>query len=111
MGEPELPSLWAFGDPEPWRRGRVILITLALFHGIGQALVFLIALFGGDLETALALAITLALWWLLFAFIWFGSHWLRWLLDGWTLLVGFACFIGGSVMTPPRKSLPARSTS
>src|SRR5215217_4898441 len=61
MGEPELPSLWAFGDPEPWRRGRVILITLALFHGVGQALVFLIALFGGDLETGLALAITLAL--------------------------------------------------
>jgi len=60
-----------------------------------QTLVFLAALFGGGLEVALAVALSLVIWWLAFAFIWLGTHWVRWLLGAWTLLLGFALFIWG----------------
>ncbi|MDQ6622384.1 MAG: hypothetical protein M3Y86_02715 [Verrucomicrobiota bacterium] len=91
--EPE--SLWLFGDPEPWRRGRNILLTIGLFYAALQGALFFGALFLGALEMAFSLALVLVLWWLAFAFIWFGTHWLRWLLGGGTMLTGFALFIWG----------------
>ncbi|MFN2507678.1 MAG: hypothetical protein ABR589_02785 [Chthoniobacterales bacterium] len=95
MADDEPESLWNFGEPEPWRRGRAILLSIAAFFAIVQALIFLAALLGGALEGALALAISFALWWLAFAFIWLGTHWVRWLLGAWTLFLGFVLFIWG----------------
>lgn len=68
---------------------------MASFYAAVQALIFVSALLGGALETALSFATLLVLWWLIFAFIWFGTHWLRWLLGAWTLLAGFTLFIWG----------------
>lgn len=95
MADEEPSSLWNFGEPEPWRRGRTILITIAAFYATMQALIFFVSLLSGALEAALAFAIGLSLWWLAFAFIWLGTHWIRWLLGASTLLSGFALFIWG----------------
>jgi hypothetical protein len=91
----ELPSLWNYGEPEPWRRGRTILLAIAGCHGVVQALLFLAILFGRTIELALAFSLGLLLWWLAFAFIWLGVHWVRWLGGAWMLLVGLAIFIWG----------------
>jgi hypothetical protein len=82
--------LWreVVGDPEPWRKGRIILVSVALVNLLLQALSFFIMLLTG-VERALSLGVVLVLWWLMFAFIWFGTHWLRWLLGGYALLIGF----------------------
>jgi hypothetical protein len=93
--EDELPSLWLYGEMEPWRRGRIILVSIATFYALLQALVFFLFLFAGSLEIALVFAIGLVLRWLGFAFIWFGTHWVRWLLGASTLLSGFIYFIWG----------------
>jgi len=67
--EDELPSLWLYGETEPWRRGRTILITIGLFYATVHGLFFLAALLGGGLEIALVVAIALVIYWLAFAFI------------------------------------------
>jgi hypothetical protein len=95
MARDEPESLWNFGEPEAWRRGRNILITMAAFYATVQAIVFVMTLLGGGLEVALGIAINLVLWWLGFAFIWLGTHWIRWLLGAWTMALGFVLFIWG----------------
>ena len=86
--------LWreVVGDPEPWRRGRIIIVCVGVVNFLIQALIFYVSLTAG-VERALSLALVLVLWWLMFAFIWFGTHWLRWLLGGYSLLIGFADMI------------------
>ncbi len=95
MPEEELQSLWLYGEMEPWRRGRNILLIIATFYAILQSTIFAAFLLGGALETALSFALGLVVWWLLFSFVWFGTNWVRWLLGAATLLYGFTCFIWG----------------
>ena len=95
MARDEPESLWNFGEPEPWRKGRATLITIALCYFVSQGLTFASVLLGGGVENAIALSIVLVLWWLMFAFIWSGTHWVRWILGAWTLLSGFAYLIWG----------------
>ena len=91
--EPE--CLWNFGEPEPWRRGRNILLTIFCFYALLHASIFLLLVLRSALEGALTVAVVLLIWWLMFAFVWCGTHWLRWLLGGLTMLNGFALFIWG----------------
>ncbi len=95
MANPEPEKLWAsvVGDPEPWRRGRVLLAGIAVFYATAQAFLFFALLLTGAIEHALGLALTLVLWWVLFSFVWFGTHWVRWLLGAYTLLISFAQMI------------------
>ncbi len=97
MAESEPAKLWAsvVGDPEPWRKGRVLLGSIALFNALAQSFVFYAILVTGALEGALSLALSFVFWWLIFSFIWFGTHWLRWLLGAFSLLQGFAYLIWG----------------
>ncbi|MDQ6859537.1 MAG: hypothetical protein M3032_00040 [Verrucomicrobiota bacterium] len=92
----ELPSLWNYGEPEAWRRGRTILLTIGGCHFVVQAILFAGMLSSNTLELALAFAVDLVLWWLAFAFIWLGVHWVRWLAGAWMLLVGLAFFVWGT---------------
>lgn len=87
--------LWreVVGDTEPWRRGRILLGSVAALTALGQALVIFAAFTAGSINFALATVATAIVWWLLFAFIWFGTHWLRWLLGGIALLFAFAQWI------------------
>lgn len=95
MPEEELPSLWLYGEMEPWKRGRNILIGLAIFQALVQLLVFSFAVAWGTMEWIYQLALAFVLSWLLFAFVWFGTHWLRWLLGAWAFLCGLAGFVWG----------------
>ena len=78
------------GDPEPWRRGRRIIVAIALLTVLIQGWVAYISLLAGGLERTLSFAAGLVLWWLMFAFVWFGTHWVRLLLGAYTLLIAFA---------------------
>jgi hypothetical protein len=92
---PGTPSLWEIYDTDKdlWRRGRIILATIGLFYFTSQCLILAAAIFTGNLERALALAITAVLFWLLFYFIWIGVHWIRWIWGGWNLILGFCMLI------------------
>lgn len=81
------------GDTEPWRRGRMLLVSVAFINLLGQVLIAYSTMLVGAVEVMLFVAVTILTWWLLFAFIWFGTHWLRFLLGGLTLLIGFAQLI------------------
>jgi len=95
MRENEPQNLWLYGEVEPWRRGRTILITIFCFYAVLHTLLLGLFLVHGSLEVALFITAGLLVWWLIFAFIWLGTHWLRWLLGAWTMLTGFAFFIWG----------------
>jgi hypothetical protein len=94
-GEPE--PLWrtVVGDTEPWRRGRLFLILLAILTFCLQCLSFWGLILAGDIQRILGLGIFALLFWLQFYFIWIGVHWVRWLVGAWNALAGFAFIIWG----------------
>jgi hypothetical protein len=87
--------LWraVVGDPEPWRRGRVLLVCVALLNLLVHALLIVATLASGAIDRLIAVALSLIVSCCLFAFIWLGTHWVRWLLGSWSLLAAFAEFI------------------
>jgi hypothetical protein len=94
---PETRSLWEQldSDVEPWRRGRMVLLSIALLNLTLQALVFASGVILGETEGLLRLATVCVLFWLQFYFIWIGVNWIRWLAGAWSGLVGFAYLIWG----------------
>jgi hypothetical protein len=93
MGEAR--SLWEIYDSETelWRRGRVILVLIGLFHFGSQGILILSALFNGNLERTFIIAGTVVLFWLLFYFVWIGVHWVRFIWGGWNMIAGFCLLI------------------
>jgi hypothetical protein len=93
----EQRSLWEQFDSEvePWRRGRMVLIVIALLNFSFQALIFAAGVIVGETEGLLKLAAVSVLFWLQFYFIWIGVHWIRWVAGAWSGLVGFAYLIWG----------------
>ncbi|MEP6936978.1 MAG: hypothetical protein ABI871_02810 [Chthoniobacterales bacterium] len=93
--EPE--PLWreVVGDTEPWRRGRLALITFGAFMFINHALVLAGKVLTGNVERLLIMAIFMVIWWLQFYFIWIGLHWVRWVGCAFSALFGFALLIWG----------------
>src|SRR5437899_3246249 len=90
----ETRSLWEQLDSEvePWRRGRVALISIAALNFVLQALDIALHMLLGDIERVLFDAAVFVLFWLQFYFIWIGVHWIRWLAGAWAGVTGF-CFI------------------
>jgi hypothetical protein len=90
----ETRSLWEQldSDAEPWRRGRIYLISIGLFHFLVQATMIFIFAWTGQFERAGGLAVAATFYWLQFYFVWIGVHWARFLWGAWNLVVGF-CFI------------------
>jgi hypothetical protein len=95
--ETEPEPLWreVVGDTEPWRRGRLFLVLLAVLTFCLQALSFWGFILTGDIQRILGLAIAALIFWVQYYFIWIGVHWVRWLTGGWNALVGFAFIIWG----------------
>lgn len=89
--------LWSVvgGDKEPWRRGRLFLIALAIWSLISQSLLIGSQLLLGRIEFVLGAGVGAAVSWLLFYFIWIGVHWVRWLSGGFLALLAFANLIWG----------------
>lgn len=97
MNPKPVEPLWreVVGDTEPWRRGRLFLILLAILTFCLQGLSFWGLVLAGDLQRMLGLGIFALLFWLQYYFIWIGVHWVRWLNGGWSGLWGFALVIWG----------------
>lgn len=90
------PLWWAVvGDPEPWRRGRLFLVLLAILSFFFQCLSLGYGILSGDIEGALVLGIFVLVFWLQYYFIWIGVHWVRWLNGAWSALAGFVLVIWG----------------
>lgn len=62
MARDDPESLWLFGELEPWRRGRNILLTIAAFYATVQTAALLYSLFNGGIEIALVVALSLVIW-------------------------------------------------
>jgi hypothetical protein len=90
-------SLWEVYDSEiePWRRGRIVLVTIAFFQFLFPCLVLVTKATLGDIEYALGFGVGVVFLWILFYFIWVGIHWVRWLYGGWNALLGFVLLIWG----------------
>jgi hypothetical protein len=95
--------LWreVVGDTEPWRRGRLFLVLLAIWSCLTQALLIGSQLLAGRVDVMLVVAVSALLWWLMFYFIWIGVHWVRWLNAGLAGLLAFANLIWGIVYGNP----------
>jgi hypothetical protein len=91
----ETRSLWEVYDSETeaWRRGRIILIYVGLFHFVFQVLVVAAQVIIGNLDRVLTFGVIIVFFWLLFYFVWIGVHWIRWLWGGWNLTAGFCLLI------------------
>jgi hypothetical protein len=95
MRTEEVESLWNFGEPEPWRRGRLVLVIFAATTFVFQVLVLGSYILMGNIEQVLLQGIAALLFWLQFYFIWIGVHWVRWLQGFSSALWGFALVIWG----------------
>jgi len=95
---PEATPLWrevVIGDPEPWRRGRLFLLAVAILSLLSQGLVVISGIVAGYIEFVFVQGIFALLFWLQFYFIWIGIHWVRWFNGGLSALYGFALIIWG----------------
>lgn len=97
MNPKDVEPLWreVVGDTEPWRRGRLFLVILAVLTFCFQALSFWGLILTGDIQRLFGLAIFALIFWLQYYFIWIGVHWVRWLQGGWNAFFGFALIIWG----------------
>ena len=93
----ETRSLWEQLDSEvePWRRGRMVLVSIAAFYLVLQGYIVYQDLLNENLEQLLAVGASCAVFWLLFYLIWIGVNWVRWLAGAWLGLSGFCFFIWG----------------
>jgi hypothetical protein len=91
----ETRSLWEQLDSEvePWRRGRIVLVTIGTFYFLLQTAVFIAAVKDGNIEAVLVFGSVCSVFWLLFYFIWIGVQWIRWLAGAWCGLNGFILLI------------------
>jgi hypothetical protein len=93
----EARSLWEQFDSEvePWRRGRAILVIIACGYLILQALSITADIAAGNIERLLAFSTGCVFFWLQFYFTWIGVHWVRWIVGGWSAVLGFVWLIWG----------------
>ena len=89
--------LWreVVGDTEPWRRGRLFLVLLAIWELIVNCVALGRLILLGRVELLVMAVIGIIIFWLLFYFIWVGVHWVRWISGGFLCLVAFANLIWG----------------
>src|SRR6266702_501096 len=92
---PETRSLWEQLDSEvePWRRGRLVLVSIGSFYLLLQVVSLFANLRLGNLEALSVSAASCAVFWLLFYLIWIGVNWIRWVAGAWCGLSGFAYLI------------------
>jgi hypothetical protein len=90
----ETRSLWERYDSEtePWKRGRLILILIGVFHLALQVIFIGSTAVTGNLERSALVAVGSIFFWLLFYFVWIGIHWIRFVWGGWNMVVGY-CYL------------------
>ena len=90
-------SLWEqyHSEVEPWRRGRAVLVLIALLYLVLQAVDLTAHIALGNIELLLPMVSGFVVFWLQFYLIWIGINWVRWLAAAWCGLVGFVLVIRG----------------
>ena len=76
--EPE--SLWNYGEPEPWRRGRIAILLIFVAILLMDSVRLALSATTGDPLQILKLALTTCFGCLMLYLIWIGQNWARWLL-------------------------------
>ena len=94
MAKEEPESLWSFGDPEPWRRGRFAIALISALVLLGHAGAAILALLAGEIEQFLVIAIVGCAATFLLFLVWIGQNWARWILAPFFLVFGFVLSSG-----------------
>ena len=91
----ESRSLWEQldSDVEPWRRGRMALISIGAFYLLLQGFSVYQSVRSENFEALIGFAAFCAVFWLQFYLIWIGVNWVRWLAGAWQALSGFCLLI------------------
>ena len=99
MRDDEPLPLWkeAIPDREPWRRGRVAIISISAFVLVVQALNLISAILRGDINALLGWAVGGVFACLFLYLIWIGQNWARWIVAPFFGLFGFAALIWAMV--------------
>ncbi|MEY2494566.1 MAG: hypothetical protein QOJ45_1058 [Verrucomicrobiota bacterium] len=88
----EIEPLWrqAIPDRESWRRGREAIILISMVVLLGECVLIVATMMGGDIETFFVRLITGWLAALLLYFVWIGQNWARWLVA--PIFCGYGCW-------------------
>ena len=97
MSADEPQSLWAFGDPEPWRQGRAAILWISLLVILVQSGLILWSFFSGDVREVILRALAGCFACLLLFLTWIGQNWVRWLVAPFFAFYGFRNVVWGIV--------------
>ena len=97
MSADEPQSMWAFGDPEPWRQGRAAIIWISLLVVVVQSVLVALSFFSGDLREVILRALAGCFACLLLFLTWIGQNWVRWLVAPFFAFYGLRSVVWGAV--------------
>lgn len=95
MADDELESLWSYGDPEPWRRGRFAIGFISVLVLIGFAAGASVSIFNGEVGKFFAFALVGCAAVFLLFLIWLGQNWARWILSVFFAIAGLCGIVWG----------------
>lgn len=89
--------LWreVVGDTEPWKRGRIALLLLAVVTAAQQFLTAAAMIAAGSIEVLLPATVLWVLQWLQFYLIWIGIQWIRYVAGTFMAITGLGQFFTG----------------
>ncbi|HMJ05238.1 MAG TPA: hypothetical protein VK474_03185 [Chthoniobacterales bacterium] len=97
MPNEEEESLWNFGEPEPWRRGRSAVAMISALILSGHAAAALLSLLAGEVGRCLLIAVVGCVATFLLFLVWIGQNWARWILAPFFLVFGFFFVVWGMI--------------
>ena len=97
MSADEPQSIWAFGDPEPWRQGRAAILWISLLVLLVQSGLILWSFFSGDVREVILRALAGCFACLLLFLTWIGQNWVRWLVAPFFAFYGLRSVVWGVV--------------
>ena len=97
MSDDEPQSLWNYGEPEPWRRGRLAIVLIFAAILVMYSIRLATSAWDGDALQFLKLSLTACFGCLMLYLIWIGQNWARWLLAPFYGFYGLANCIWGVI--------------
>jgi hypothetical protein len=89
MPADEAESLWLYGEPEAWRRGRTALLVFAALGAVSQCVIAALFVTADQIDPLFGFVPVWLLFWLQFYLIWIGWHWVRWVAASTIAVLGF----------------------
>lgn len=97
MPDEELESLWSYGDPEPWRRGRFAIGFISLIILLGFLADAVVSLSNGNVDQFFLVALSGCGAAFLLFLIWIGQNWARWIIAPFFALAGAWAIVWGII--------------